>query len=370
VTDSPKVQQGEQVIQQSEDVRWQSVMTRDAGQDGRFVYGVSSTGIYCRPSCPSRRPARSRVRFFGSPIEAESAGFRACLRCRPADPMDAGMLQVKRAREYLERHAGETVTLKQLGAVAQMSPFHLQRKFKRVVGLSPKAYASALRMERMKSGLRQGDTVSRATYDAGYGSGSRAYEHARSSLGMTPGVYRRGGRGLRISFTVVRSPVGHLLAAATDRGLCSVMLGDDASDLERRLREEFPEARLERDDAALKLYADQVLARLDGERDTALALDIPGTDFQHQVWDALKRIPAGETRSYQAIAREVGRPTAARAVAAACASNRLALVIPCHRAIREHGETGGYRWGAERKRTILERERSQRDSRKDQSVPA
>jgi AraC family transcriptional regulator of adaptative response/methylated-DNA-[protein]-cysteine methyltransferase len=284
--------------------------------------------------------------------------------------MDAGMLQVKLAREYLEQHAGETVTLKQLGAVARMSPFHLQRKFKRIVGLTPKAYASALRMERMKSGLRQGDTVSRATYDAGFGSGSRAYEHARSSLGMTPGVYRRGGRGLRIRFTVVLSPVGHLLAAATDRGLCGVMLGDDVPDLERRLRLEFPEALLERDDGALKPYAEQVVARLDGGRDTAIALDVPGTDFQRQVWDALRTIPAGETRSYQAIARELGRPTAARAVAAACASNRVALVIPCHRAIREHGETGGYRWGADRKRTILERERRQRDSRKDQSVPA
>ena len=358
------------MIQHSEDVRWQSVMTRDSAQDGQFVYGVSSTGIYCRPSCPSRRPARSRVQFFGSPTEAEGAGFRACLRCRPADALDAGMLQVKLAREYLEQHAGETVTLKQLGAVARMSPFHLQRKFKRIVGLTPKAYASALRMERMKSGLRQGDTVSRATYDAGFGSGSRAYEHVRSSLGMTPGVYRRGGRGVRIRFTVVLSPVGQLLAAATDRGLCSVMLGDDALDLERRLREEFPEALLERDDGALKPYTDQVVARLDGGRDTAIALDVPGTEFQQQVWNALRTIPAGETRSYQAIARELGRPTAARAVAAACASNRLALVIPCHRAIREHGETGGYRWGADRKRTILERERRQRDSRKDQSVPA
>ena len=358
------------MIQQSEDLKWQSVLARDSSQDGLFVYGVASTGIYCRPSCPSRRPVRSRVRFFGTPIEAESAGFRACLRCRPADPMKAGMRQVELARAYLDRHAGETVTLEQLGKVAQMSPFHLQRKFKRLVGLSPKAYASALRMERMKSGLRQGDTVSRATYDAGYGSGSRAYEHARSSLGMTPGVYRKGGRGLSINFTVVPTPVGQLLAAATDRGLCSVMLGDDDSDLEQRLRAEFPEARLERDDGALSPYTDQLIARLSGGEETALALDVSGTDFQHRVWEALRRIPAGETRSYQAIARELGRPTAARAVAGACASNRLALVIPCHRAIREHGETGGYRWGAERKRTILERERIQRDSPKDESVPA
>jgi AraC family transcriptional regulator of adaptative response/methylated-DNA-[protein]-cysteine methyltransferase len=358
------------VIKQSEDLKWQSVMSRDSSQDGQFVYGVSSTGIYCRPSCPSRRPARSRVRFFGNPNEAEGAGFRACLRCRPADSADAGTLQVQLAREYLEHHAGKTVTLKQLGAVARMSPFHLQRKFKRIVGLTPKAYASALRMERMKSGLRQGETVSRATYDAGYGSGSRAYEHARSSMGMTPGVYRRGGRGLSISFAVVPSPIGQLLAAATDRGLCSVMLGEDGSGLERKLRLEFPEARLERNDGALKPYTDQLLSRLAGGADTPLALDVSGTDFQHRVWDVLRRIPTGETRSYQAIARELGRPTAARAVAGACASNRVALVIPCHRAIREHGDTGGYRWGADRKRTILERERSQRDSRKDQSVPA
>jgi len=357
------------VIQQSEDLKWQSVVARDSSQDGHFVYAVASTGIYCQPSCPSRRPDRSRVRFFGSPEEAEGAGFRACFRCRPADPM-AGMQQVELAREYLERHAGETVTLKQLGEVARMSPFHLQRKFKRLVGLSPKAYAGVLRMERMKAGLRQGDTVSRATYDAGYGSGSRAYEQARASMGMTPGVYRKGGRGLSINFTVVPSPIGQLLAAATDRGLCSVMLGDDVSDLERRLRAEFPEARLERDDGALRPYTEQLIARLSGSEETALPLDVSGTDFQHRVWEALRRIPAGETRSYQAIARELGRPAAARAVAGACASNRLALVIPCHRAIREHGETGGYRWGAERKRTILERERIQRDSRKDESVPA
>jgi AraC family transcriptional regulator of adaptative response/methylated-DNA-[protein]-cysteine methyltransferase len=358
------------MIQQSEDLKWQSVLARDPSQDGQFLYGVASTRIYCRPSCPSRRPARSRVRFFGSPIEAEGAGYRACLRCRPADSMQASVRQVELAREYLERHAGETVTLKRLGEVAHMSPFHLQRKFKRLVGLSPKAYGSALRMDRMKAGLRQGDTVSRATYDAGYGSGSRAYEHAQSALGMTPGVYRKGGKGLSISFTVVPTPIGQLLAAATDRGLCSVMLGDDGSDLERRLRAEFPEAGLEKNEGALRPYIDQLVARLSGGQETALPLDLSGTDFQRQVWEALRRIPTGETRSYQSIAQELGRPTAARAVAGACASNRLALVIPCHRAIREHGDTGGYRWGAERKRQILERERTQRDSRKDESVPA
>jgi AraC family transcriptional regulator of adaptative response/methylated-DNA-[protein]-cysteine methyltransferase len=239
-----------------------------------------------------------------------------------------------------------------------------------MVGVSPKTYASARRLNRMKSRLRQGDTVSRATYDAGYGSGSRAYEHARAGLGMTPGAYRNGGRGLRIEYGVVPTEVGHLLIAATDRGLCAVMLGDDPAQLEGALHREYPAAALERSDGNLKGYTDAVVGRLLGEEDGTLRLDVPGTPFQWQVWEALRRIPPGETRSYQAIAREVGRPAGARAVAGACASNRVALVIPCHRVVRETGELGGYRWGVERKRQILEQERRQRDSRSGSTVPA
>jgi AraC family transcriptional regulator of adaptative response/methylated-DNA-[protein]-cysteine methyltransferase len=251
-----------------------------------------------------------------------------------------------------------------------MSPYHLQRTFKRVVGLSPRAYVGAQRMQRMKAGLKQGDTVSRATFDAGYGSGSRAYEHARTALGMTPGVYRKGGKGLSITYSVVTSPVGRLLAAATDRGLCSVMLGDDETALEAKLGGEYPAATLRRDDNALNPYTRQILEGLAGAGAGELPLDVAGTAFQHQVWEALRRIPPGETRSYQEIAGELGRPGAARAVARACASNHLALVIPCHRVVREDGEIGGYRWGAERKQQLLAQERAQRDSRSDAIVPA
>ena len=339
--------------------RWEAVLERDSGQDGKFVYAVASTRIYCRPSCPSRRPARGRVSFFPTPDAAEAAGYRACRRCEPRNSGRASDRQVQRARVYLDEHWDKTVTLDQLGRVVEMSPYHLQRTFKRVLGVTPKAYASARRLERMKSQLKKGDTVSRATYESGYGSASRAYEHARSGLGMTPATYRNGGRGMRIRYTIVPTESGHLLAAATERGLCSVMLADEAGPLESSLHREYPAAILERDDDELRQYTQHVVARLSGSgHQVVLPVDVPGSAFQWQVWEALKRIPVGETRSYQAIARELGRPTAARAVARACASNRLALVIPCHRAVRENGELGGYRWGLDRKRHLLEQERA------------
>jgi AraC family transcriptional regulator of adaptative response/methylated-DNA-[protein]-cysteine methyltransferase len=276
--------------------------------------------------------------------------------------------RVHTAREYLDRHPDERVTLARLGQIAKMSPYHLQRTFKRLLGVSPKTYASARRLERMKLRLKKGDTVSRATYEAGYGSGSRAYEHARSGLGMTPGRYRKGGRGMQIRYAVVTNALGYILVAATDRGLCSVMLGDDAPGLEAALRREYPAASLEETDGELKEYAGQVLEQMSGGEAKALPMDVQGTAFQRQVWEALRRIPAGQTRSYQRIARELGKPAAARAVARACASNPLALVIPCHRAVRETGEPGGYRWGIERKQQILQQER--RDSLSGATVPA
>jgi len=238
-----------------------------------------------------------------------------------------------------------------------MSPFHLQRVFKKKVGVSPRAYAGARRLEGMKALLRTGVTVSRASFDAGYASGSRAYEHARTGMGMTPGSYRHGGRGMVISHTVVPTPVGQLLVAATERGLCSLMLGDSAADLEKALRQEYPAATLRTGNGDLEQFTSRVLEQIRGLDTDPVAMDVGGTAFQWQVWDALRRIPAGETRSYRAIAQQLGRPTAARAVARACASNRLALVIPCHRAVRESGELGGYRWGIERKKQILRQER-------------
>ena len=348
----------QEIVQESDGRRWQAVLNRDPGSDGEFFYGVTSTRIYCRPTCPSRRPVRSRVSFFATPDAAEAAGYRACRRCQPRNGQSSNARRIQQARSYLDDHPDENVTLEQLGQMVGMSPFHLQRTFKKVVGMSPKAYMAALRLRRLKLHLKKGATVSRATYDAGYASGSRAYEHALAGMGMTPGSYRKGGQGQTIRYVVVETPLGELVVAATDRGLCSVMLGDTAAGLEAALRQEYPAATLEAGDGMLKDYAAQIVSQIQGREARPLPLDLKGTDFQHQVWEALRRIPRGETRSYQAIATELGRPTAVRAVAQACARNPLALVIPCHRVIRQTGELGGYRWGLARKKRLLERERS------------
>jgi AraC family transcriptional regulator of adaptative response/methylated-DNA-[protein]-cysteine methyltransferase len=341
------------------DAAWAAVEARDAGMDGRFVYAVTSTGIYCRPSCPSRRPRRDRVAFFAAPEGAEAAGFRACRRCRPrsAGPSEAART-VRLVREYLDAHLDETVTLEELGREVGLSPWHLQRTFKQQTGMSPKNYVQARRAERLKARLQEGETVTTATYEAGYGASSRLYEQAGRRLGMTPGTYRRGGAGLDIRYAVVASPLGRLLVAATPRGVCAVTMGDDDRTLEAALRDEYPKARLDRiegegDDFAA--WVEAVVASLDGAPLT-LPLDLQGTAFQQRVWRALQEIPRGETRTYSEVAAGLGQPTAARAVAQACASNRVALAIPCHRVVRSDGDSGGYRWGAGRKRQILARE--------------
>jgi AraC family transcriptional regulator of adaptative response/methylated-DNA-[protein]-cysteine methyltransferase len=354
-----------------DDSRWEAVVRRDPAQDGAFVYAVASTRVYCRPSCPSRRPLRQRVSFFATPDAAESAGYRACRRCHPRSSEPAAVRQIQLARRYLDEHPDETVTLERLGEIARMSPHHLQRTFKRLVGVSPKVYSSARRLERMKHRLKKGDTVSRATYEAGYGSGSRAYEQARAELGMTPGIYRNGGRGMRVTYTVVPTSFGQLLVAATQRGLCSVMLGDDVSPLVANLKREFPAATIEQGNGELLEYTETLIEQLEGGLEKkSLPLDPQGTAFQRKVWDVLRRIPIGQTRTYQAIAAELGRPSAVRAVARACASNRLAVVIPCHRVVRQDGGLGGYRWGMERKQRLLEQERIHGDSQNARVVTA
>ena len=344
----------------TDDGRWTAVLDRDLAADGRFVYAVASTRIYCRPSCPSRRPHRRQVRFFATPAAAEAEGYRACRRCRPGEAETEAVRRVREAQRYLDGHLDETVTLERLGRAVGMSPYHLQRTFKRLTGVTPRAYAGARRMERMKGRLKHGDSVSRATYEAGYSSSSRAYDHSRARLGMTPGSYQRGGPGVQIRFTTVPTALGTVLVAATDRGLCSVTLGDDAVALETALRSEYPAARIERQDEQLRDWARTVVARMAGDEAERLPLDVRGTTFQWRVWEALQRIPRGATRSYAEIARELGPPSAARAVARACASNRLAVVIPCHRVVREDGGLGGYRWGMERKRELLRTEKTER----------
>jgi AraC family transcriptional regulator of adaptative response/methylated-DNA-[protein]-cysteine methyltransferase len=338
---------------------WSAVLERYARFDGRFVYAVDSTGIYCRPTCPSRRPLRSNVRFFAAPTEAEGAGFRACLRCRPRTGEESSQAEaVRRACEYLEAHWEEAPTLSDVAAAVDVSPWHLHRTFKAALGLSPKQYAARLKAERFRGEVRRGESVAGATYGAGYGSSSRLYESADASLGMTPGAYRQGGRGLSIRYALADSPFGRLLVAATGRGICAVTLGDDDGALETALRREYPNAEIERDDSRLGEWIEAVMPVLDGRpaaRD--LPLDLQATAFQWRVWRALQEIPRGETRSYGEVAAAIGRPGAARAVARACASNRVALVVPCHRVVRGDGEPGGYRWGEARKRRILERER-------------
>jgi AraC family transcriptional regulator, regulatory protein of adaptative response / methylated-DNA-[protein]-cysteine methyltransferase len=338
------------------ETQWQQVMARDARQDGRFVFAVRTTGVYCRPSCPSRRPRRDSVEFFADPQQAERAGYRACLRCKPTQ-ISAQAKAVMHARRLLDEAEG-VLTLAELSKRVGLSPFHLQRLFKRATGLSPREYQSARRMQHLKHGLRKGDDVTTALYEAGFGSPSRLYEKSQQQLGRTPGTYRRGGAGLTVAYTIVPSALGRMLVAATPRGLCAVRFADTAAELERELREEFHAATLVRDEAALQPYLGSLLANLRGEHNTIdLPLDVRATAFQKKVWETLQRIPRGETRSYREVAQEIGDPRAVRAVARACASNPVAVAVPCHRVVRSDGELAGYRWGLARKKKLLSQEK-------------
>jgi AraC family transcriptional regulator of adaptative response/methylated-DNA-[protein]-cysteine methyltransferase len=337
--------------------RWAAVLDRSGTG---FVYAVTSTGVYCRPTCPSRRPRRDRVRFFDAPGDAERAGFRACRRCRPSDEAAPGAMNeaVNRACAYLAAHAGERVTLRTLGRLAGVTPTHFQRVFKRAVGLSPREYHAACRADRFREELRAGRDVTTALYEAGYGSPSRIYETPPTGRGMAPAAYRRGGAGTTIAFTAVRTPLGWLLVASTEKGVCAVRLGDSKSALEAELRAEFPAAAISATDAVPEAWIAEIVERLSGSSGgTDVPLDVRGTSFQWRVWRALQRIPPGQTRSYAAVARAIGRPTAVRAVARACAANPVGVVIPCHRVIAHDGGLGGYRWGVSRKAKLLKTER-------------
>jgi AraC family transcriptional regulator of adaptative response/methylated-DNA-[protein]-cysteine methyltransferase len=339
---------------------WDAIQTRDARMDGAFYYGVVSTGVYCRPSCRSRMPKRENVLFFEKRERAEREGFRACLRCHPEKTTGPNprVEMIRNACRHIEQHLDEPLTLAALGAELGVSPFHLQRTFKEIAGVTPRAYADGCRLNTLKTGLKAGRSVTTAMYDAGYGSSSRLYERAGSQLGMTPATYRKGGAGAAIRFATAASPIGRLLVAITERGLCWVQLGASDAELESALTREYPSASIERDTAD-SAHIRTILDHLNGHPlEADLPLDIRATAFQRRVWEHLKSIPYGKTESYAEVAAAIGQPRAARAVARACASNPVALAIPCHRVIRGNGAAGGYRWGLERKKALLDRERS------------
>jgi AraC family transcriptional regulator of adaptative response/methylated-DNA-[protein]-cysteine methyltransferase len=342
------------------DWRWDAVATRDRGADGRFFYAVTSTGVFCRPSCPSRRPRRDRVRFFESAAAASAAGFRACKRCRPtsARPPLGADEAIRRVTGYLDAHVDEPVSLNALARISGLSAFHLQRRFKQALGVSPREYQAARRASRFRNELRSGRDVTAATYEAGYGSPSRVYEAAPTGRGMSPATYRRGGAGAAIGFVTLRVPLGWLLVAATNTGICAVKLGDRREMLEAELRSEYAQAQIRPGELVQPEWVQSIVDSLSGaSRDIGLPLDVRGTAFQWRVWRALQKIQPGETRSYSDVARAIGKPTAVRAVARACATNPVCLVIPCHRVVAKDGGLGGYRWGVSRKARLLRGEK-------------
>ncbi|PYS66922.1 MAG: bifunctional DNA-binding transcriptional regulator/O6-methylguanine-DNA methyltransferase Ada [Acidobacteria bacterium] len=345
---------------------WNAVLARDASRDGSFVFAVRSTGIYCRPSCPARRPRREQVSFFQVPEAAEREGFRACRRCHPrrVESTDPHIDLVRSICHAIDENNEEQKTLKTLSEQTGVSAHHLQRTFKEVMGITPRQYAESQRLRKFKANVKDGASVTEAMYDAGYGSSRSLYEKSSAQLGMTPATYGRGGKGMQIVYTIADSRLGRLLVAATERGVCSVALGDSDSELTAKLFEEYPQASIDSKDTkispSLNLWLSSVLDNLNGKTSRIdLPLDIQATAFQWRVWEELRQIPFGSTRSYQEIAKAIGKPNAVRAVARACASNHAALIIPCHRVIRGDKSLGGYRWGLERKKKLLQSEREQ-----------
>lgn len=349
------------------DQRWQAMQERDARQDGKFFFGVVTTGVYCNPSCASRRPLRKNVRFYDTAAQAEKDGLRPCKRCHPDTNTDENAQAVRNACQYLKTHPAEPLSLTDLAKHVGMSPAHFHRTFKRLVGVTPKQYADKLRMDDLKRGLKQGGPITGSVYASGFGSSSRVYERSNTRLGMTPAQYSKGGAGVTITYASTESPLGRMMLGATDRGLCFLQFGETHAGLQKLLQKEYPHATLEpmakpyspdfqRWMGALEQY-------LDGNQTSlALPVDVRATAFQLKVWNYLSSIPYGEVRSYSEVASALGDPNASRAVAGACAANNVALLVPCHRVLRSNGELGGYRWGIERKRTLLDMERAGRDA--------
>ena len=349
------------VMDLSEKALWQAVLTNDKCYNGICFYGVLSTGIYCRIHCSSKRPLRENTRFFFSREGAEKAGFRACKRCRPdkaEEPhIDNAVLKVLALCRYIES-CDYIPTLEELSEQVQLSPFHLQRVFKQALGISPRNYADAHRQLRFKKALQAGDEIALATYDAGYGSSSRLYEKSSRYLGMTPKAYKQKGKGQTINYSIVKSPLGFLLLAATQKGICAVRLGDSKSTLVDELKDEFKHAEIRPSGSELSEWPQMLINYLSGNTPwPKLPFDVQATAFQRKVWDSLRTIPEGQTMQYNEIAAAIGQPKAARAVARACASNPVAIVVPCHRVVPKSGGMGGYRWGAGRKKKLLDIEK-------------
>lgn len=338
----------------------QAVSERNAGFDGAFVFAVRSTRIYCRPSCPARRPKLENIRFFAAPPEAEAAGFRACLRCRPqmGAKDDSQNQLIEKICRLIEENADEILSLDRLAVEVGISASHLQRTFKAAIGISPREYAQTCRVNKFKESVRNCGDVTAAMYDAGFNSSSRLYEKAAEEFGMTPATYARGGAGATIVYALAGCSLGKMLVAATSKGICAVSLGDDVEELEQTLFAEFSNAEFSRDDSGLKNYVEEILAHLDGKKTAfRLPLDVRATAFQRRVWLELKKIPSGETRSYKEIAERIGNAKSVRAVARACATNPVALITPCHRVVGSNGALSGYRWGIERKKKLLKKEK-------------
>lgn len=336
--------------------RWLAVETRDNRKDAEFVFAVRTTGIFCRPSCSARHPLRKNVLFFAGSADAQAAGFRPCKRCQP-DKLAPELQRAERVTQACRiiETSNSPLTLNELASQVAMSPFHFHRLFKSVTGLTPNAWQKALRTQRLREQLAQGETVTRAVFDAGFQSGSNFYQQANAALGMTARQYRQGGELATVRFVVGTCRMGEFLVAESLRGICAILLGDTPEQLINELETLFPNASLVANDPAFAARVAQVVSVLEQpERDFGLPLDIQGTAFQQQVWQALRAIPAGETVSYQDIAARIGNPKAVRAVAGACAANKLAVIIPCHRVVRNDGALSGYRWGVERKRQLLD----------------
>jgi len=339
----------------TDDEKWGAVLTRNGNSDGSFVFAVRSTGIYCKPSCPAKRPRRDQVVFFSRSDEAEQTGFRPCKRCRPRDVGPSRQAEsIDRICRYIEANLDSRLTLSMLSAHTGISPYHLQRTFKRNVGISPRQYVEARRLVKMKRSPRNGETVTKALYKAGFSSRSRLYEKVPNRFGMSPGAFRRGGVGLRIEYTIVDCPLGRLLIGATERGICAVCMGDSDTTVKAALSEDYPSAELHRNDESMLKWVTEFMKYFSGQHlKLNLPIDVQATAFQWRVWKEIQSIPSGKTNTYSEIGSALGAPKGARAVARACATNPVSLVIPCHRVVGEDGGLHGYRWGKKRKQALL-----------------